>query len=205
MSIDKIVTLAACFVSFGIGHPIPHAASMAVGSPTTPPSYVNGPCGVDSHRVPTITAEDQLKTLTPGAYFCAPDGKVHIYYPHAGHPPTTATTNTPAEPQKMVDLVASVVLAVIFIPIMIAFLLAAAWFWCALFMGTPFTYSMLQGIWLRCRTSHSQIADPSEATEPPDEDKPVPLDSRRGRPRILTSPTPTSAARSRPLMVGLET
>jgi hypothetical protein len=120
---------------------------MAVGSPTTPQSYVNGPCGVDSHRVPTITAEDQLKTLTPGAYFCAPDGKVHIYYPHAG-PPTTATTNTPAEPQKMVDLVASVVLAIIFIPIMIAFLLAAAWFWCALFVGTPFTYSMLQGIWL---------------------------------------------------------
>jgi hypothetical protein len=81
---------------------------------------------------------------------------VHIYYPHAGHPPTTATTNTPAEPQKMIDLVASVVLAVIFIPIMIAFLLAAAWFWCALFMGTPFTYSMLQGIWLRCRTRHEE-------------------------------------------------
>jgi ABC-type multidrug transport system permease subunit len=45
----------------------------------------------------------------------------------------------------MVDLIASVVLAVIFILIMIAFLLAMAWFWGALFMGTPLTYSMLQG------------------------------------------------------------
>lgn len=55
---------------------------------------------------------------------------------------------------KMVDLIASVVLAVIFIPIMIAFLLAMAWFWGAVFMGTPLTYSMLQGMWLRWRTRH---------------------------------------------------
>jgi len=54
----------------------------------------------------------------------------------------------------MVDLIASVVLAVIFILIMIAFLLAMAWFWGALFMGTPLTYSMLQGMWLRWRTRH---------------------------------------------------